>query len=257
MSTNLYTPREFSPPYSQPDDAPPAPAPISRLIVPAAVASIGAVLLIGGLLVAIAFYNKADWTLSEVDRERFELIETIQEEWTLPAREEAEVIAQVNRIFDAHENGQISYEQCEGIFTELLKTPHFGILSARDFEEYFVPEAELTGAEQRAATRTIERAVRGLVREQISRDDFYAALPAIYSFDDRFTQNELDAMSDEEYDALVAEEPEPTKEEIRKSLAKLKSLADRANVPDEPYHADFALEMTKVVDRLLPAKAGR
>src|SRR5688572_8098405 len=120
MSTGPYSSPQFAPPYPEP-----TPSRISRLIVPTVLMTIGAVLVIGGPLVAIAFYNKADWTLSEIDRERYSLIETIKEEWALPAREEGEVIAQVNRIFDAHENGQISYDQCEGVFTELLKTPHF------------------------------------------------------------------------------------------------------------------------------------
>jgi hypothetical protein len=252
VTTNSYLPPQFEPTYPAPEPAPPAHATFRRLAVPALLLMLGGVLVIGAPLVGIAYYNRADWILSDIDRERDSLIETIREDWALPAREEVEVIAQINRIFDAHENGQITYEQCEGIFTELLKTPHFAILSARDFDEYYVPDAELTGAERRAATRTIERALRGLLRDQIGRDDFYAALPKIYSFDDQFTQDELDNMEQEEYDELLADEPEPTPQEIRESLARLKGLADRANIPDEPFRADFALEMKKVVDRLLP-----
>jgi hypothetical protein len=253
VSTKFYTPPQFTPPYEQP----PSPPPFTRLILPAALLTLGAVLVLGAAGVAIAFYNKADWTLTEEDLYRYDLIESVQDNWDLPAHEEAGVIAQINRVFDAEKNGQITFDQCDQVFTELLKTPHFAILAARDFDEYLVPKAELRRPERRAATRTVERAVRGLLRDRISRDEFYAALPKIYSFDDRFTQKELDEMDDEEYDRLFAEEPDPTPDEIRESLVKLKALADREEIPDEPFQADFALEMTKVVDRLLPVQRGK
>jgi hypothetical protein len=252
VSTSFYSPPEFSPQQFEPRES----SPWLQAFVPAVLIAAGIILVLGGAGVAIAFYNHADWTLSEADQYRYEMIETVEETWELPAHEEAGVIEQINRIFDAHKNGQITFDQVDQIFTELLETPHFAILSARDFDEYWVPEADLRGPERRAATRTVERAMRGLLRERISRDEFYDALPKIYSFDDQFTQKELDEMSQEEYEELIAKEPDPTKEEIVNSLEKLKSLADRAGIPDEPFHADFALEMTKVVDRMLP-EAGR
>lgn len=252
MYNDPYTPSPFSTPQWQPDEHQ-----LSRWILPGALLTLGIILVLGAAGVAIAFYNHADWTLSEADQYRYELIEAVEEDWELPAHEEAGVIEQINRIFDAHENGQITFDQLDQIFTELLKTPHFAILSARDFDEYWVPEADLRGPERRAATRTVERAMRGLLRERISQDEFYDALPKIYSFDDQFTQKELDEMSQEEYDRLISKEPDPTKEEILESLVKLKALADRAEIPDEPFQADFALEMTKAVDRLLPAEASQ
>ncbi|HEX5104596.1 MAG TPA: hypothetical protein VFV87_12335, partial [Pirellulaceae bacterium] len=235
MSTNLYESTPYSHSFTQPQ-----PAPAGGLL-PVALVAVGAMLVLGAAGAGIVLCLGGDWMLSDAERERRDLIETIELTWGLPAHEEAAVIAQVNRIFDAHTSGQITYEQCEGIFTELMKTPHFAILSARDFDEFYVPDADLRGPARRAATRTIERALRGLLREQISRDDFYAAMPAIYSFDDRFTEQELDEMSDEEYDELLAEEPDPTPAQIRESLVKLQALADHAGIPDEPFHADFAL----------------
>jgi hypothetical protein len=251
MFNDPFTDSEFNP-YTGGEGPP-----LGRIIVPAALLTLGLVLVLGAAGVAIAFYNHADWTLSEADQYRYELIESVEENWELPAHEEAGVIEQIDRIFDAHENGKITFDQLDQIFSELIETPHFAILSARDFDEYWVPEADLRGPERRAATRTIERATRGLLRDKITRDEFYAALPKIYSFDDQFTQRELDEMSEEEYDRLISKEPDPTKEEILESLVKLKALADRAGIPDEPFEADFALEMTKAVDRLLPADAGR
>jgi hypothetical protein len=252
VSTSYYSPQQLPPPYAEPE-----PPPFSRFIVPTVLLTAGAVLVLGAAGVGIAFYNHADWTLSDVARDRYALIESVKENWDLPAHEQAGVIEQINRIFDAQENGQITFAQCDQVFTELLKTPNFGILAGRDFDETWVPLADLPRPERRAATRTIERAMRGLLREQISRDEFYAALPKLYSFEDQFTQSELDEMTDEEYDALLSNEPDPTKAEILESLAQLKALADRAGIPDEPFRADFAVEMTKAVDRLLPAEAGR
>jgi hypothetical protein len=227
---------------------------MSRLLP--AIAMIGAgVVALGAAALGLVWYSAPVNSVASVELERQSLIRMIEEDWFLPASEQAQVIAQVNRVCDLHAAGTITYDECEGVFTQLIEAPLFTILSANAFEEDYVQGSGLSNDEQQQTKRALQRVLRGVFAGTISQDEFYAALPSIYSWEDAFSEDELAGMGDEEIDAVLDKYPDPTDDDLRLSLAKLKSLADRESIPDEPFTVDFSDEMTKVVDRALASAA--
>jgi hypothetical protein len=259
MSSGLYTQPQFTPPQPQPQPQPQYARPARRggsLIMGVVLVGGGILMLLSLLIVAGVWY-----AVSSVDRWLVglgrEAIVAVVEDSEIPEQEQTEVIAQVDRVVAAYKAGRIDQDDLAAIFEQLDNAPVFVAMDLGGIEQDIVAPSGLSDDEQQQARRTLERAFRGVHERKIEIADFYAALPAGF-----FYQSEFSAMrSEDELDNLAEqmenEEFQPaTDDQVRKSLARLKQMADAAGIPDEPFSIDIGDEFKKVVDQVLAGKEG-
>ena len=85
-----------------------------------------------------------------------------------------------------------------------------------------------------------QRALRGVYEGKIKGDDFWEVLP----FED-----------DEDVRPVSTKPVEKDEDEVvREMLVKLKTMADKARIPDEPFEMNIAAEVKKLVDKALEGK---
>ena len=87
--------------------------------------------------------------------------------------------------------------------------------------------------------------MRGICEGKISEESFFAVLPDFG-----------EGNSDDVAVTPVANPPPSAAkgDDLREALAKLKVIADNAQVPDEPFQLHIGAEVKKLVDRALEPK---
>ena len=129
----------------------------------------------------------------------------------------------------------------------------FVLLDQGGIEREIVAQSGLPAAEKQAASRTLERAVRGVCGGQIAASDFYRRYPGYY------LPCELTAfLNEEELDQYIeridSETFEPAgDDQVRESLARLQKLADQAGIADEPWTTDASDEFGRAIEAALEA----
>jgi hypothetical protein len=193
--------------------------------------SVVCVLLCAGT-VWYAQKNAGRWVSSMV---REVIVATIKES-EIPEQEKTEVIAQIDRVVNAYQAGQINEQDLERLMQEFQESPAFLLITAWGLEKMYVDPSGLPAEEKQAAQRAIQRAFRGLCEKKITQEQFSGVMPQQVGQDGQQSNQK------------------PTDDEVRKMLADLKKLADDAEIPDEPFSIDIGDEVKQAVDKGLQGK---
>jgi hypothetical protein len=156
----------------------------------------------------------------------------------LPQEEKTEVITQVDRLVAAYKERKINQADLERVMTELQDAPALKALTLYGIEDEFLEGSSLTGQELEQARLTFQRALRAVYEGKLSDETFYNTLPG--DFDD--------------VRLASTDEPQNADDDLRECLAKLKVIADNADIPNEPFQLDIGDEVKKLVDRALQGK---
>ena len=245
MSVGFPSNPQFAPqfPQNQPPRKSGFPWLISLLLVFVGLMFLGGVLLVGGIWYVTA--NVDRWL---VGFGREAIVAMIQES-EIPAQEKTEVIEQIDRVVTAYKERKINQDDLNRVLTELQESPALMVVSLYGIDEDYLVDSGLSEAEIVQGRRVFQRVIRGVYEKKIDEDAFYAALP-----------EERDiAEGDQKNGAVVRPASTTSPEEIstddlREAIAKLKVMADNAQIPDEPFQLDIGDEFKKAVDKALAGK---
>ena len=258
MSSQFPSEQQFKPYYPEPPKS--------------SGSGIGAGLLIGCLgvfLLCVVMCAGGVWYVQRnVDRWAMtfvrEALVAVVNESQIPAQEKTEIVGQVDRVVNAYKARKISQEDLERVMEELQDSSAFSLILLHGTGEQYLDDSGLSEDEKTAGRRVFERALRGIYEEKIAEEDFYAALPDSFESDLPHKPADVDeappaadvvAESGEaNAEAMEGEEYAVTDEQVRASLKKLKTMADEAEIPDEPFVIDFGDEVKKAVDAALSGK---
>ena len=164
-----------------------------------------------------------------------EMTEVIEESGLPPEQVDA-MLADVDRLRLAFEEGRIEWGEIEELVEVLEGGPLIAMISTRAFEVHVLEPAELPEDEREAARRTLQRCSAGLQGGAISPLDVTDALHVTFG----------DGQADERW-----EDHWQTPDDVRATVLTLEQLADAAAIPDEPYQVDVAAEFRALVDDLV------
>lgn len=158
----------------------------------------------------------------------------------LPAAEKQEIVVQVDRVVAAYKEGKLNQSDLERVLTDLEDSPALKALALYGIENGYLQDTELTEQEIAAARTTFNRTLRGVYEGKIPDEAVWNALP--------------DDEDDLVHLASTNANDNPSDDALRLALAKLKTLADSAQIPDEPFQLDIGDEVKKLVDQALAGK---
>jgi hypothetical protein len=216
---------------------PPAPQPrqgrswVPTCLIGCLVVLVVSVLICGGVAWFLA--PKIRGMSADVARKAF--VEGIEAS-EMPAEDKQAVIAQVDRVVDAFKAGEIGVEEVGRIFEELAESPLFGLFLVFAADRQYIEPSGLTDEEKEEGRLTLQRVARGVFDKRIDSDDFERVLDTITvkkSGNNRQLKEKV------------------TDSELRDFLADCTQLADKAEVPAEPYELDIGQEFERAVDRAL------
>jgi len=183
------------------------------------------------------------------------------EQSDLSEEDKKEVVFQIDRVADAYKAGEIDNRVASDILISLSKSPLFILGTLRSIEERQVQQSGLSEDEKVEAKLTIHRVSRGIIEESIDADRVRklveqhlmevnnTAETATEESDTDVTIN--DSFDDDEPTVQYQLKEQPTEEELRQFLTEMKTLADEAAIPEEPYDVDIGGQFKKVVDDAL------
>jgi hypothetical protein len=179
-----------------------------------------------------------------------EALVSFVEESGLPPAEQDEVIAQIDRVVNAYRERKIDQSDLERILVELEDAPAMRVLALVGADEAYLSESGLNEQEQAAGRRTFQRVLRGVYEGKIEEESLYVALEGVGMTEEAGGTEAAAGAADV---TLVAGQSVPTAgdDDVRELLAKLKVMADNAQVPDEPFELDISDEIRQVVDKAL------
>ena len=242
---------------------------------------LGSVVLCVVLCAGSVWYVKTNFDVWMAGLAR-EVIVAMVNESEIPEQEKTEVIAQVDRVVSAYKQRKINQKDLERIMEELQDSPVFGMMMSYGLDKIYIDPSGLPEEEKQQARRTIRRAMRGVLDKKIKEEDFQAAMPES-EFDETASMEDETGETPAEPAALPEEKPagekpveaKPAKDkpaddkpadtatedipedaeisdkEVREFVAKLKKLADDAQIPDEDFEIDIGDEIKRAVDEAL------
>lgn len=249
MSSGLYTQSQFPSPQQsnqppQPQFGPP-PTGTLQYAAPRPAASSGkfwlGLLMIGGgiallcslLVVAAVWYAVASLEGMLVGLGREAMVAMVQES-SIPAGEQQEVIAQIDRVVDAHKVGEIDQADLDALMTRLDDSPVMVYIAMYGADDFYVEQLQLAPADEDRVRTAYRRALYAVSYGNADQDELFMALP-----------------DDELFDQKLADNPEEAKALLMASVEKFHDLADKASVPPVPPTIDIGDEATKLVDEML------
>jgi hypothetical protein len=173
------------------------------------------------------------------DAVRDALVQTVQDS-EMSDEDKTEVIAQIDRVNDAYKEGRIDLEKVAQVMQNLGESPLFALAMVYGAEKQYVEPSGLTDQEKTDARRTLQRAARGVFEKKISQFEIDKAIDRISTPGPNGQKQLKERLTDDELKAFLKD---------------LKTLADDANVPDEPFEVDIGEEFKKAVDKALGSEA--
>lgn len=143
----------------------------------------------------------------------------------------------VDRLTEGFKSKQITIEQLVAIRDGVGESPIFDLARLMALESGAVLDAELEIAQRDRASLEFQRYYRAVVEGAISRGEL-----------DRLVSPYFDDMDPAEPDRIGADVSGGGREEL---IDALRSRADAAGVPAEPYEIDFVALFNEVVARVL------
>lgn len=237
---------------------------------------LGSLLVCGLLCAGTVWYVQKNFDIWIAGFAREVAVEMIKDS-EIPEQEKTEVIAQVDRVITAYKDRKINMKDLERIMEGLQDSPVFGLMMTYGLDQRYIDPSGLPEEEKKEARRTISRAMRGVLDKKIKQDDFQSAMPE-FVYDESLAMDETAADADADpakpaeektadekpadekpaddkpADATAEEIPEGAEisdKDVREFVAKLKKLADDAQIPDEDFAIDIGDEIKRAVDEAL------
>ncbi|MCA9184162.1 MAG: hypothetical protein R3E01_11150 [Pirellulaceae bacterium] len=151
----------------------------------------------------------------------------------LPEQEKQAIIAQVDRLHNAFQSGEIDQADLERAFNELADSPLISLAVVEAVRAKYLDSSGLEADEKTQAERTLKRVCRGVMDNSIDINDVETALEPI---------------ANRREDGGLNLKQHVTDEELREFLAECRRLADDANVPDEDIEFSISAEVKRIVD---------
>jgi len=192
-------------------------------------------LLGAGLIAGVVWYVARNVKEIASDMAR-EVIVSGVENSEMDEEEKQAIIAQVDRVVDKYQSGEISTEDLGRIMKELGESPLVGAFMIYSIEAKYVAPSGLSDEEKEQARLTLQRVLRGVYEETITPDELEPL---------------LDPMTIQTPDGNRQLKETVTDQELRDFLAGCKQKADEAEVPDEPFEVKVSEEFRRAVDRAL------
>jgi hypothetical protein len=169
----------------------------------------------------------------------------------LPPGEHASIYAQLRRLARECDPERMSEAQLEEVLAALENSPVFVLLDVGAIEQDIVAKSGLSATEREDWKKTVRRAARGVHAGKVHTADFYAALPAGFFYKTELTVTLTEEWEEGAFDLPPAPETPASDEVVRASLSRLRTLAENAGIPDEPWSFDASDEFTRAVERAL------
>lgn len=147
-----------------------------------------------------------------------------------------EIITQINRVAEAYKRGEISNEKMGRVFEKLAEGPLISVGMVYFIEQQYVASSGLSQEEKDQAHRTLERAARGVYEKKIDPQEL---------------EQVAEPISRQGADGQMELKEQVTDEELRDFLARLQTLVEQREIPDEPFEIDIGDEVRKAVDEAL------
>ncbi len=155
---------------------------------------------------------------------------------SLPVDDKARILKRINQLADDFKAEKVSTQQLGHVMEQIAKSPllPLGLVMAAD--EKYVKPSGLSGDDQDAARRTLQRLARGAFEKSIPENDLQEAMQLVMQHQPDGNQQLKERLTDDELKAF---------------LEKAKEKADAASVPDEPFEVNIADELEKAIDKAL------
>ena len=197
------------------------------------------ILVIVGIIVAV---NWRSWT----SRGLHSLVQTGVSSSAMPAEEQSEVMAVVDKFTAQFEAGDVSARQFGNVFKELAESPIIPAMIVMSVEADYITKSTLGDEEKATGSKDLSRFVRGVYDGSISQtkiDDVTEPIHAAMGASNKI------AVHSGNVNIELKRPEDVTPEELRQFLANAKAEADKAGVPDERFEIDWSDELQKVIDR--------
>ncbi len=214
----------------------PPPVEAKNIWVPACLVGCLLMCVVGGLLCAGTVwyvYSNAKRIASNLARDA--IVGTVEQS-DLDQEEKQAIIAQVDRVVDQYQAGEISTEDLGRIMEELAESPLMGAILIRSVELKYIEPSGLGESEKEDARLTLQRVLRGLYEKQLTTDDLEPAMDHVSYRDSQGNRQLKNRISDDE---------------LRDFLTACQEQADAAEIPDEPYEVQISQEIQRAIDRAL------
>lgn len=155
---------------------------------------------------------------------------------SLPVDDKARILKRINQLADDFKAEKVSTQQLGHVMQQIAKSPllPLGLVMAAD--EKYVKPSGLSGEEQDAGRRTLQRLARGAFEKSIPENDVQEVMQFVMQRQPDGNQQLKERLTDDELKAF---------------LEKAKEKADAASVPDEPFEVNIADELEKAIDKAL------
>ncbi len=158
----------------------------------------------------------------------------------LPDEERQAIMEQFDRVATAYEEGEITAQEMGEIMQDLAESPLISIVIFQAIEAKYLNSSGLSEEEVADAKRTLNRVVRGVQEEKLTKEDI-----------DKLSRH-------------ILMDPQPgqpaeqkqlkntlTDEELRAFFADAKVVVDEHEIPDEEFEMKISEVVEGVVDEIL------
>jgi hypothetical protein len=183
------------------------------------------ILIAGGIYVATHW---KDWTASLVNAASREVIK----ESGLPQDQQNTILAEIDRLADGFKNGQITTEELGRVAKAISESPLIQLAAVQMARHKYIEPSNMTPEEKADATLSIQRFARGVYEKKIDRNEVEDIIKPIIELKER-GRWEL--------------KENPTRMELDQFIANVKSRADAADIPNEPFDLNIAEELKKAI----------
>ena len=154
----------------------------------------------------------------------------------LPAEEKAELNAELKRLRDGFNEGEISDMQMVQVAETLVQSPLMRIIIVSAVEKHYVVNSGLDDEEKAKAKISLQRFASGIMSREIGQSDL---------------DEVLEHIADRDAGGNLVIRESVTDEELRAFLAAVKEKADDAEIPEEIEPVDPSDELKKIIDNAL------
>lgn len=192
------------------------------------------------LVALIGFWVTRNWRNWTADFST-EVIRQGMAESQLDPQEQQEIMVQVDRVTTAFREQKITGEQLGNLAEKLVQSPIFSMIMATAIEKQYLAKSGLSDQEKTEGRVTLQRFIRGVVDQKITKDGMDAAMSHVATRNPNGGEWQL--------------KNQLTDEELRAFFAEAKKQADEAGVAEQPEAVDPSDEVRKIVDEALAAPA--
>jgi hypothetical protein len=157
----------------------------------------------------------------------------------LPDQEKAELAVEVDRVAEAVRAGDLTPDQIEMIFNEIIESPLMTTLAASAIESKYIAGSGLSDKEKDEGRQTLRRFIRGGVDGAISQGGVDDAMQHVAIRNGDGNWELRDRVSDED---------------LRAFFVAAKDEADAAEIPAEAEDIDPSDEFRRIIDEAMQVR---